>query len=134
MDATALIGKWKGQLVAACAVDGHNWLFPVSYGVVEVENEQSWRWFLGNLHKSKGDPVRLVIHIDACEDLQKAVETVFPEAEPRECTRHLVANFKKHFKGKVFDANLWPASYTCNEKKYRHHLKTMYDENPTVKP
>ena len=92
-------------MVAACAVDGHNWLFPVTFGVVELENEQSSRWFLGNLHTVIGDPAGLVIHTDACKGLEKAVETVFPEAEHRECTRHLVANFKKHFKGKVFDAN-----------------------------
>ena len=53
MDATALTGRWKGQLVAACAVDGHNWLFPVAFGVVEVESEQSWRWFLDNLRRSE---------------------------------------------------------------------------------
>ena len=46
--------------------------------------------------------------------------------------RHLAANFKNQYKGKVFDANLWPASYTCSKKKYKHHLKTMYAENETV--
>ena len=53
-----------------------------------------------NLHKVIGDPAGLVIHTDACKGLEKAVEIVFPEAEHRECMRHLVANFKKHFKGK----------------------------------
>ena len=42
IDATALNGRWRGQLVAACAVDGHNWLFPVAFVVVEVECEESW--------------------------------------------------------------------------------------------
>ena len=27
LDATHLTGRWRGQLVAASAVDGHNWLF-----------------------------------------------------------------------------------------------------------
>jgi hypothetical protein len=28
--------------VAATVIDGHNWMFHVAYGVLEVESEQSW--------------------------------------------------------------------------------------------
>jgi hypothetical protein len=37
MDATALNERFRGQLVATCAIDAHNWLFPVAYGVLETE-------------------------------------------------------------------------------------------------
>jgi hypothetical protein len=39
IDATFLTGRFKGQLVAACAVDGHNFVFPAAYGVLEIESE-----------------------------------------------------------------------------------------------
>ena len=45
VDATFLAGRFKGQLVAACAVDAHSFVFPVSYGVLETESEESWTWF-----------------------------------------------------------------------------------------
>jgi hypothetical protein len=62
MDATALHGRFKGQLVAATTVDRHNWMFPVAYGVLEVESEESWTWFLQNLHDLIGHPPGLTIH------------------------------------------------------------------------
>lgn len=57
---------------------------------------------------------------------------MFPEAEHRECMRHLAGNFMKKFTGNFFDDNLWPASYTCSEKKHNHHLRAMYAANPLV--
>ena len=98
MDATALHGRFKGQLVAATAVDGHNWMFPVAYGVLEGESEERWTWSLQNLRDLIGHPPGLAIHTDACKGLETAVEVVFPGVEHRECMRHLVQNFTKKFK------------------------------------
>ena len=50
VDATFLTGRFKGQLVAACAVDAHNFVFPAAYGVLETESEESWTWIFQNLH------------------------------------------------------------------------------------
>ena len=66
-------------------VDGHNWLFPVAFGVVEVESEESWVWFLQQLRNVIGTPPSLAIKTDACKGLGSAVEIVFPGVEHREC-------------------------------------------------
>jgi zinc finger SWIM domain-containing protein 3 len=49
VDATALYGKWKWQLVIACCVDGHSWLYPVAYAVFDSETSENWNWFMDRL-------------------------------------------------------------------------------------
>ncbi|KAE8776792.1 hypothetical protein D1007_50525 [Hordeum vulgare] len=78
VDATALNGRFKGQLVSACAVDANHWIFLVPYGVLEVENLESWIWFFEHLKNLIGHPDGLVIHTDACKGLEAAVDDVFP--------------------------------------------------------
>ncbi|KAK1625815.1 hypothetical protein QYE76_000130 [Lolium multiflorum] len=67
VDATALHDRFKGQLVSTTAVDGNNWMFHVAYGVLEVESEESWTWFLQNLRDLIGHPPGLTIHTNACK-------------------------------------------------------------------
>jgi hypothetical protein len=73
IDASHLTGRWRGQLVVASAVDGHNWLFPVTFGVVEAEFEESWVWFLQQLRNIIGTPLGLAIHTNACKSLESPV-------------------------------------------------------------
>ena len=100
---------------------------------MEVESEESWKWFLERLRHVIGCPDGLAIHTDACKGLETAVEAVFPLGEYRECMQYLAGNFVKKFRGKVYDENLWPAAYTCSKLKHNHHLKVLYKANPKVK-
>jgi zinc finger SWIM domain-containing protein 3 len=94
VDATSLNERFRGQLVAACTIDAHNWLFPVAYGVLETESAESWTWFLQNLRFVIGFPNGLAIHTDACKGLEIIIQDVFSRVEHREYMRHLVAHFK----------------------------------------
>ena len=42
LDSTFLIGRFRGQLSIACAVDGHNWMYPVAIVVTDSEINENW--------------------------------------------------------------------------------------------
>jgi hypothetical protein len=133
IDSTFLTSMFKGQLVIACAVDAHNWLFLVVYAIMECENSDNWKWFMERLHDVIGDPPGLVICTDEGKGLI-IVTDVFETIEHRECMRHLVTNFKKRFHGKVYDENLWPATYAWQPKKYDQHMENITATNSKIQP
>ncbi|KAK1630606.1 hypothetical protein QYE76_004921 [Lolium multiflorum] len=125
VDSTFLTGRFKGQLASATAVDGHNWMYPVCFGVFDSETNENWTWFMQLLRQAIGSPLGLAICTDAGQAVMTGVKEVFPEAEHRECMFHLVSNFKKKFHGKVFDDHLWAAAYSWNPYVFDKHWVAM---------
>ncbi|WVZ88391.1 hypothetical protein U9M48_034918 [Paspalum notatum var. saurae] len=133
VDSTVLTGRWRGQLASACAVDGHNWLFPVAYGVFESESAENWQWFFEQLQRAIGSPPGLVISTDAGKGIDSAVTSVFSNGvEHRECMRHLVKNFQKRYRGSVFKKHLWPACRAYSKQHYEYHYNIMKKASPNA--
>ena len=130
VDSTHLHGRYKGQLASATSIDGHNWLFYVAYAIFDSESTENWEWFLRQLHRAIGSPPGLVISSDACKGLETSVATVFPEAEHRECMRHLYSNFMKKFHGPVFVDNLYSATRAYTEDRFKFHMAKIYGASP----
>jgi len=40
IDSTHLTGKWNGQMPAALALDGHNWMFLLAFGLFDIETKK----------------------------------------------------------------------------------------------
>lgn len=77
VDSTHLTGKYKGQLATATAIHGHNWMYPVAYGIFGEETNSNWAWFMAQLKRAVGTPPGLTVHTDACKGLAYAVKKVF---------------------------------------------------------
>lgn len=77
-----------------------------------------------------GDVPNLVISIDACKVLETVVGAVFPQAENRECMRHLYQNFMKHYSGDVFTAHLYPAARSYTQGMFEWHMKKIFEFDP----
>jgi len=130
IDASSLHGKYRGQLASATSVDGHNWLYPIAYGIFDSETEDNWKWFLQQLSRAIGDVPNLVICSDACKGLEKAVGVVFPTAENRECMRHLYQNSLKHYSGDVITDHLYLAARSYTQGLFQWHMKKSFEFAP----
>ncbi|KAK9042068.1 hypothetical protein V6N11_017149 [Hibiscus sabdariffa] len=73
LDGCYLKGDFKGEILAAVGRDGNNQLFPVAWAVVEVENRETWAWFLEHIQIDLeiGDGDRFTI----LSDMQKSQQT-----------------------------------------------------------
>uniref|UniRef100_A0A0A9DTF7 SWIM-type domain-containing protein n=1 Tax=Arundo donax TaxID=35708 RepID=A0A0A9DTF7_ARUDO len=67
IDSMALDGMYSGQLACACALDGHNWMYPVAWAIFDSESNDNWDWFMGQLKKAIENLPALAISIDGCK-------------------------------------------------------------------
>ncbi|PKA46175.1 hypothetical protein AXF42_Ash015468 [Apostasia shenzhenica] len=85
-------------LLIAVWIDANNGVFPLAFGAVESENNDSWDWFLTKMHDLM-EPVRtrqdLYIINDKHCDLLRDVPAILPHAAHRHCLHYLRENFKK---------------------------------------
>ncbi|KAK8683081.1 hypothetical protein V6N13_039149 [Hibiscus sabdariffa] len=54
LDGCFLKGSFKGEILSAVGRDCNNQIFPIAWAVVEVENRETWAWFLNNLQHDIG--------------------------------------------------------------------------------
>ena len=63
-------------------------LYPICFGVFELETNDNWIWFLIQLREAIGSSRGLAICNDAGHAVMAGVGEVFPGAEYRECIYH----------------------------------------------
>ncbi|KAK8492120.1 hypothetical protein V6N12_032611 [Hibiscus sabdariffa] len=90
LDGCFLKGSFKGEILSAVGRDCNNQIFPIAWVVVEVENRETWAWFLNNLQHDIGFE-----DVDGCtllNDMQKVENhgpSPTPSAPPSSQTSHV---------------------------------------------
>ncbi|GJZ61273.1 RNA-directed DNA polymerase, eukaryota, reverse transcriptase zinc-binding domain protein [Tanacetum coccineum] len=117
----------KVELLTAMGRNANNQMFPIAWAVVSVENKNNWCWFLSLLHEdlSLGRGSGLTIISDAHKGLIEAVSSWFPNAEHRQCTRHIYANFKRKWSGLQYKRLFWIAVATSVEQVFLQKMEEI---------
>ena len=87
LDGTFLKSTCKGTLLVTTCQDGNYNCYPIAWGVVDSERDESWTWFLTQLKVIIGEP-------------DGGVATIFPQATYGACYLHVRQNLKNQFKSK----------------------------------
>src|SRR5690606_23596361 len=106
-------------MLVAAAQDGNFQIFPLAFGVVDIEDDASWEWFFTKLRSCVSDQYALSIVSDRAAAIKNACEKVFPWATRGICYYHLQQNIVQKFKGKHL-------LYLVKGAAYAH---TIYDFN-----
>ncbi|KAL0556499.1 hypothetical protein IC582_005013 [Cucumis melo] len=78
MDGTFLKNKYRGQLIVVVCLDGNNQIYPLAFGVVDRETDDSIQWFLEKLKGAIGKVPNLGFVTDRKTCFSKGISSVFP--------------------------------------------------------
>nr|KAJ0188265.1 hypothetical protein LSAT_V11C900484780 [Lactuca sativa] len=97
LDGCFLKGIVRGEVISAVGRDANNHIYPLAWAVVCVENKETWKWFIDLLMEdiNGGLGARITLLSDGHKGLLQAVKERCPEAEHRQCARHILANLIK---------------------------------------
>ncbi|WVZ09778.1 hypothetical protein V8G54_014308 [Vigna mungo] len=132
LDGAFLKGRHHGELLTAVARDANDQMLPLAYAIVEVENKDTWTWFLELLIEDLGGRdvcCGLTIMSDQQKGLRYAVEDVIPGVAQRFCVRHLYANFRKKFPGKNLKRLMWRAATATHPQQWETEMRHMKEVN-----
>ncbi|KAL2458132.1 SWIM-type domain-containing protein [Abeliophyllum distichum] len=122
------------QLLTAVGVDRNNGMYLLAYAVVEIENGENWRWFLGllkdDLHMNNSHDWTFIS--DKQKGLVSAIKLLFEHSEHRTCVRHLYNNFSATHKGIALKNCLWDAARATTETQWLEYMQSMLDIEPVA--
>uniref|UniRef100_A0A5B7BTU7 SWIM-type domain-containing protein n=1 Tax=Davidia involucrata TaxID=16924 RepID=A0A5B7BTU7_DAVIN len=121
-----LKSKYLGTLLSATSFDADGGLFPLAFGIVDVENDESWMWFLSELHKALEMNTEKIPQLTFLSNGQKgigdAVKRKFPSSSHAFCMRHLSESIGKEFKNSRLVHLLWKAAYSTTSIGFKEKI------------
>ncbi|PIA25291.1 hypothetical protein AQUCO_12000027v1 [Aquilegia coerulea] len=109
LGATQLKSKYLGTLLSATSFDADGGLFPLAFGIVDVENDESWMWFLSELHKLIEMNTENIPQLTFLSDGQKGIADA-------------VKSVSKEFKNSRLVHLIWKAAYSMTTMGYKEKM------------
>ncbi|XP_073292598.1 uncharacterized protein [Primulina huaijiensis] len=121
-----LKSKYLGTLLSATSFDADGGLFPLAFGVVDMENDESWMWFLSELHKALEMNTEMIPRLtflsDGHKGISDAIKRKFPAASNAICMRYLTESIGKEFKNPSLIQLLWKAAYATTTTGFKKKM------------
>ncbi|XVF34563.1 hypothetical protein REPUB_Repub18cG0069500 [Reevesia pubescens] len=130
LEAIPLKSKYHEILLTATALDGDDEIFPVAFAIVDVENDDSWHWFLEQLRSAVSTSHSITFVSDRDKGLMKHVLEIFENAHHGYSLYYLMDSFIQNLKGPFHGegrASL-PGSFLAAAKAVRLDGFRMYTE------
>ncbi|KAK9181033.1 hypothetical protein WN944_024170 [Citrus x changshan-huyou] len=128
IDGCHLKGKYGGVLLAAVAADANKGIVPLALSVCEIENTETWSWFLEHLHNYFDDGRQVTFISDRQKGLLNAIPNTWPFAYHRACCRHVYANFARDHAGAKLRNLFWRAAKSSNKHDFDEAMALIKDE------
>ncbi|XP_016711801.1 uncharacterized protein [Gossypium hirsutum] len=100
VDGTWLYGKYTQILLIAVAQDGNGNVLPIAFAIVELENPESWAYFIRNLRRHVVRQDNICIISDRSKGLIAAIRQLEVPWRSIYCIRHIAVNFHNEYKNK----------------------------------
>ncbi|XP_070668815.1 uncharacterized protein [Malus domestica] len=139
LDGCHLKGVFNAQLLSAMGMDANNQTWVIAYAIVELENKDSWVWFLELLAANLGIKNHCVWTFisDKQKGLIPAFEKALPNCNHQFCVRHLYTNYKAdEFKGRGLKDALWNVAKSTTTADFRESMaeKMGFDRLSLTRP
>ncbi|XP_026410716.1 uncharacterized protein LOC113305940 [Papaver somniferum] len=128
LDATFLIGRFRGTLMAATCVNGNDGFYPYAFAIVLSENKDNWFWFLDNLQQVVDDRP-IVFLSDRHEGLLQGIPRAFPGSYHSYCFYHIKCNLpigKGDANYNVVIDLFYKAAYSYTSANFEEALRGMH--------
>ncbi|CAK8574527.1 unnamed protein product [Lathyrus sativus] len=129
-----LKSKYLSTFLSATSFDADGGLFPLAFAVVDVENDESWTWFLSELHKALEVNIECMLEIiflsDGHKGIVDAIRRKFPKSSHAFCMRYLSESIGKEFKNSRLIHLLWKAAYATTTIAFKEKMAEIEELSP----
>ncbi|CAH9129084.1 unnamed protein product [Cuscuta epithymum] len=135
LDGCFLKGLLKGEILTAVGRDANNNMYPIAWAIVEIENTSSWAWFIELLKHDLeiDDTSPWTVISDQQKGLTNVIQTLLPQAEHRNCARHIHANWSKNHRGKYMKQLFWMCARSTCQSQLQEWLQELKKKDVAAK-
>ncbi|XP_070013040.1 uncharacterized protein [Nicotiana sylvestris] len=135
VDETFLKSAYRGIILTASTMHEVGTILPLTYVVVDSENDASWKWFFEQFKQAYGERPSMCVVSDRNESILKATSIFYPAMPHYSWMWHIWTNIRSKFKkGHLQLHELYFAttrSYTLDE--FNERMSKIEEVDPRVK-